>query len=149
MEKEKIKENLKELRKKNKGFLDEFKEFVMRGNVLDLAVGVIIGGAFSSLVTSLVNNILSPIIGCFAIGGFNGWTIKILNADLAIGSFIMDVINFIIMAFVIFIIIKFVNKIASLGDKKDSDDVEDAPIKSDETVLLEEILDELKKANKK
>lgn len=97
--------------------LKEFKEFALRGNVLDLAVGVIIGAAFQNLVTSLTNNIISPILGCFSEVDFSGWKLTIGNLNLTYGAFITDVINFIIMAFIVFLIVKFMNKLANLGKK--------------------------------
>ncbi|SEP89159.1 large conductance mechanosensitive channel [Lachnospiraceae bacterium RM5] len=104
-----------------KNFIKEFKEFALKGNVMDLAVGVIIGGAFSSLVTSLIDNIISPIIGCFSTGGFNGLHITIGKANIYYGAFIMDIINFLIMALVIFIIVKGINKLTSIGKKKEEE----------------------------
>ena len=89
----------------------EFKEFIMRGNVMDLAVGVIIGGAFSSIVTSLVNNIIMPILGII-IGGidFTSLSIKIQDAEIQYGMFLQNVIDFLIIAFCILIMVKLVNK---------------------------------------
>lgn len=95
--------------------LKEFKEFALRGNVLDLAVGVIIGSAFQKLVTSLTTNLISPILGCFSEVDFSGWALKIGNLNLTYGAFITDVINFIIMAFIVFLIVKFMNKLSNLG----------------------------------
>ena len=99
--------------------LKEFKEFALRGNVLDLAVGVIIGGAFQKLVTSLTTNLISPILGCFTEVDFSGWALKIGNLNLTYGAFITDVINFIIMAFIVFLIVKFMNKLSNLGKKEE------------------------------
>lgn len=99
--------------------LKEFKEFALRGNVLDLAVGVIIGGAFQNLVTSLTENIISPILGCFSEVDFSGWKLTIGNLNLTYGAFITDVINFLIMAFIVFLIVKGMNKLASLGKKEE------------------------------
>ncbi|MDY4576166.1 large conductance mechanosensitive channel protein MscL [Intestinibacter sp.] len=96
-------------------FLNEFKEFALRGNVLDLAVGVIIGGAFQGVVNSLVQDIISPIIGLFANQDFSNLVINIGDVQIKYGSFITAIINFIIMAFVIFLIVKSMNKLASLG----------------------------------
>lgn len=98
--------------------LKEFKEFALRGNVLDLAVGVIIGAAFQNLVTSLTSNIISPILGCFNEVDFSAWTLNIGNLHLTYGAFITDVINFIIMAFIVFLIVKFMNRLANLGKKE-------------------------------
>ena len=99
--------------------LKEFKEFALRGNVLDLAVGVIIGGAFQKLVTSLTTNIISPILGCFTEVDFSGWKLTIGNLNLTYGAFITDIINFLIMAFIVFLIVKFMNKLASLGKRSE------------------------------
>ena len=90
--------------------LKEFKEFVMRGNVLDLAVGVIIGGAFGKIVASLVNDILMPIVG-LVLGGvdFSGLAITVGDASIKWGAFVQAIIDFIIIAFVIFLIIKAAN----------------------------------------
>ena len=100
--------------------LKEFKEFALRGNVLDLAVGVIIGGAFQKLVTSLTTNLISPILGCFSQVDFSAWKLTIGNLNLTYGAFITDVINFIIMAFIVFLIVKFMNKLSSLGKKQET-----------------------------
>ena len=91
--------------------MDEFKTFISRGNVLDLAVGVIIGGAFQKLVTSLTDNIISPILGCFTEADFSAYSFSIGNLTLKYGAFLTDVINFVIMAFIVFLIVKFMNKI--------------------------------------
>ena len=85
-----------------KKFLQEFKAFALRGNVLDLAVGVLIGGAFSSLVTSLTQNILSPIIGLLGGANFDDYVLRINGATIQYGAFITAVINFLIMAFLVF-----------------------------------------------
>ncbi|MBR1862939.1 MAG: large conductance mechanosensitive channel protein MscL [Ruminococcus sp.] len=122
-----------------KKFLSEFKEFALKGNVMDLAIGVIIGGAFSGLVTSLLDNIFSPIIGCFSVGGLNGLSFKIWKADLHIGAFINDVINFIIMALIVFLLMKSINKLMSLGKKKEEEEAPAEP--SAEEKLLTEIRD--------
>ena len=131
-----------------KKFLSEFKAFALRGNVMDLAVGVIIGGAFTALVTSLINNLINPIIGCFSLDGFSGLSVTIGKATLTYGAFIMDVINFIIMAFVVFLLIKAVNKLATIGKKEEkeaeeaAEEEEPKPTTED---LLAEILEEIKK----
>ena len=98
-----------------KKFFNEFKTFIMRGNVLDLAVGVIIGAAFQAIVTSLTNDIISPILGIFGGMNFDNLSVDINGATLANGKFITAVINFLIMAFVIFLIIKLVDKVVSFG----------------------------------
>lgn len=123
--------------------LKEFKEFIARGNVMDLAVGVIIGGAFGKIVTSLVGDIIMPVIGII-IGGidFTGLTAKIGNAEIKYGSFIQNVLDFLIIAFCIFIIVKFINKFET--HKKET---KEEPKKSEEVLLLSEIKDILKKVN--
>ena len=142
--KEELEKKKEELKKKGKGFLGEFKEFVLRGNVMDMAIGVIIGGAFQSIVSALTEDFINPLIN--GLGGAEvGGTIKIYGGQvIKYGDFITAVINFLIMAFVLFLLLKFVNKIASIGKKKE----EKAVIKSDETLLLEEIRDILKKSHK-
>ena len=121
----------------------EFKEFITRGNVLDLAVGVIIGGAFGKIVSSLVDDILMPIVGSL-IGGldFTSLSIKIGDARIMYGSFIQQVVDFLIIALCIFFIVKLAYKFTK---KKE----EEAPKKADEVVLLEEIRDLLKETKKK
>ena len=98
-----------------KGFIKEFKEFAMRGNVMDMAVGVIIGGAFGAIITALVDKIIMPIIGAI-MGGkdFSGLSIKVGDAAIGYGAFIQAVIDFLIVAFVLFLILKAMNKAMSL-----------------------------------
>ena len=131
--------------------LKEFKEFIARGNVMDLAVGVIIGGAFGKIVTSLVDDILMPLIGMI-IGGidFSSLSVKIGESEVMYGNFIQNIIDFLIVAFCIFLIVKAVNKVSekaeALRKKKEAEeDVKEEAKKSDEVVLLEEIRDLLKK----
>ena len=95
-----------------KKLFEEFKKFISKGNVLDLAVGVIIGGAFQKIITSLVNDIIMPIFGII-IGGhdFSNLTIRFKDATINYGSFIQNVLDFLLMAFCIFICIKFINVI--------------------------------------
>ena len=101
-----------------KAFMKEFKEFISRGNVMDMAVGIIIGGAFTAIVNSLVADIINPLLGCFVSMDFSAWTIPLVGeAALGIGNFINAVISFIIMAFILFSIIKAMNKAASIGKK--------------------------------
>ena len=123
----------------------EFKEFISRGNVVDMAIGVIIGGAFGKIVTSLVNDILMPIIGTI-MGGldFSALSIKINNERIAYGSFIQSVVDFLIIASCIFIMIKFLAKFKHEEAKK-----EEEKTKSDEVLLLEEIRDLLKEGKEK
>lgn len=102
-------------------FISEFKEFAMKGNVMDMAVGIIIGSAFTGIVTSLVDNILSPVIGLLTKGNFDGLAVDFFGVTLKYGSFIMAVINFLIVAFVLFVIIKAMNKAKSLGQKQEEE----------------------------
>lgn len=120
--------------------LKEFKKFIARGNVLDLAVGVIVGGAFSSIVTSLVNNIFTPIIGLI-VGGvdFSSLSITFRDTKIMYGAFIQSVIDFLIVAFCLFIIVKTVNKVTHKKEEKTA-----KPVKSEELKTLEEIRDLLK-----
>jgi len=106
-----------------KKFLQEFKEFALRGNVLDLAVGVIIGAAFQAIVTSLVDDILSPFLGMFASADLKDQAFTLLGVTVKYGSFVTAVINFIIMAFLIFVLVKGINKLASLGKKEEPEEV--------------------------
>ena len=142
-----------------KKLFKEFGDFIKRGNVIDLAVAVVIGGAFSSIVASLVNDIIMPVIS-LATGGvdftnlfvsLNGQSYATLAeaqeagaSVLAYGSFIQAIINFLIIAFVIFMVVKAMNKLMSLKKKKEEEEPK-APVKSDEVVLLEQIRDLLKK----
>ena len=136
------KEKLAKVTKKGKGFMGEFKEFIMRGNVMDMAIGVIIGGAFQGIVTALTEDFINPLIN--GIGGAEvGGTLKIYGGQvIKYGDFITAIINFLIMALVLFFILKGFNKLASLGKKEAEEAV--AP-KTDEAILLEEIRDLLKK----
>lgn len=106
-----------------KKFMKEFKEFIARGNVMDMAVGIIIGGAFTGIVSSLVEDIINPILGLF--GGMNfdqlKWNI-LGEVTLNYGKFITAVVNFLIMAFVIFVIIKMVNRAASIVPKTEEEE---------------------------
>lgn len=126
-----------------KKLIDEFKTFIMRGNVLDLAVGVVMGNAFSKIVTSLVSDIMMPFIGV-VIGGhdFNGLSIKVGDATIAYGTFLQNVIDFLIIALCIFAFIKLMNKIMRKKEVKE-EKKEAAP--SEEVLLLREIRDSLKK----
>ena len=101
-----------------KKFLQEFKDFALRGNVMSLAVGVIIGSAFQGVVSSLTENILSPIIGLFTRQNFDSLQLSVLGITLRYGAFITSVINFIIMALVVFMLVRAMNKLLSLGEQK-------------------------------
>lgn len=132
----------------NKGtkVFSEFKEFIARGNVVDLAVGVIIGSAFGKIVTSIVNDILMPLIGVI-IGGINftGLCLKIGSATINYGMFIQNVIDFLIVAICIFFFIKIIERITKRKDEKDEKIEKIEEIKKDEQILLlEEIRDLLK-----
>ncbi len=141
----KVEKELKEMQEKGNKFFTEFKSFILRGNVMDMAVGVIIGGAFSGIVTALTTDIINPLIN--GIGGAElGGSLKIYGGqEILYGHFISSIINFILMAFVLFVLLKFVNKIANLNKKKEEPKKEEPPKKSDEVLLLEEIRDLLKK----
>lgn len=104
-----------------KKFFSEFKEFISKGNVLDLAVGVIIGGAFSSIVTALTDNIIKPIINCIGGAEIQGKIHLIGDNYIDYGAFLSAVINFLIMALIIFCIVKAVNKAMSLGKKHEKE----------------------------
>lgn len=103
-----------------KAFLREFKEFALRGNVMNLAVGVLIGSAFQSVVTSLTENILSPVIGLFTGQNFDSLSIHVMGIELKYGAFITSIINFIIIALVVFLLVKAMNRILSFGKKEES-----------------------------
>ncbi len=134
---------------KKKGFIGEFKEFISRGNVVDLAVGVIIGGAFTAIVTSLVNDIIMPVIGMI-FGGISFADLKyvitpaagdVAEAAIYYGNFIQAIVNFFLVALVIFIVIKGINKF----HKKNEEPEEEEPMEDPEDIkLLKEIRDIMK-----
>ncbi len=125
-----------------KGFFGEFKEFISRGNVMDMAVGIIIGGAFTAIVSSLVEDIISPVIGMICGGiDFSAMAITVGSAELLIGKFIMAIINFLLVALVLFCIIRAMNKLK----KKEEEAPAEEPAPDEQTVLLTEIRDLLKK----
>lgn len=123
--------------------LSAFKKFISRGNVIDMAVGVIIGGAFGKIVTSLVNDIIMPLIG-LALGKINFASLmfKIGETKIKYGAFIQTIVDFLIVAFCIFVVIQIFEKFK----KKEAEKPEEPPaiVKSDEAILLEEIRDLLK-----
>lgn len=153
-------EDEKKPRKKFK-FISEFKEFALKGNVMSLAVGVIIGGAFQSIVTSLTENFIKPLIAVFT-GGvttdeagnpqYIGGSFVINGVEFNYGAFLSAVINFLIMALILFMLVKLMNKVMSLGHKKKE---EEAPAPAPEPepdpqlVLLTEIRDLLKEKDSK
>ncbi|MBR5157309.1 MAG: large conductance mechanosensitive channel protein MscL [Clostridia bacterium] len=102
-----------------KKFVEEFKTFALRGNVVDLAVGVIIGGAFQAIVKSLTNDLLMPFIGLFVRTDFQELVFTIRDVEIRYGAFISAVINFFIMAFIIFLMVKAINTLTSIGKKKE------------------------------
>ncbi len=140
-----------EIAKKGKGFISEFKDFVLKGNVMDMAIGVIIGGAFAGIVNALTEDFINPVINLLGGADVAGEVvIKTLSdgtkVSLNYGHFITQIINFLIMAFVLFLLLKGFNKIIEAGKKKlIKEKEEEAAKKSDEVVLLEEIRDLLKK----
>ena len=129
-----------------KKFVEEFKSFVLRGNVMDMAVGVIIGAAFADIVGALTADFINPLIN--GLGGAEvAGQLKIYGGQyINWGHFLTAVINFLIMAFVLFLMLKGVNKLMSIGSKKKEEEA--APAGPSEAELLEEILKELKKKNK-
>lgn len=131
------------IKEKTGGFLAEFRKFIARGNVMDLAVGVIIGGAFKGITDSLVSDILNPILGIFAGGNeaLTGLSIAVPGGGaVLLGSFLNAVLNFLIMAFVIFCLVKAMNRL--YRKKEEAPTAPPAPSK--EEVLLTEIRDLLK-----
>ncbi len=134
---------MSKLKEKGKGLIAEFKEFIARGNVLDMAVGIIIGSAFTAIVTSLVNDIFTPLIGLI-FGGidFSGIAITLGDARIGIGLFIQAVINFLLIAVVVFLIVKAVNVFHRKKDAKPEPEPE--PEVDPSVELLTEIRDLLK-----
>lgn len=130
--------------------IKEFKEFISRGNVLDLAVGMIVGSAFTSIVTSLVNDILMPIIGGITGGmDFSAYVLKIGEATICWGNFVQAIVNFLIVAWCIFMVVKAFNTFKAKAEaltKKEEAAAEEAPAEpSEDILLLREIRDSLKK----
>ncbi len=130
----------KDVLKKGENTLKEFKEFISKGNIVDMAIGVIIGSAFGKIVTSLVNDIFMPIIGVI-IGGldFSNLSIKVGNSTIMYGSFIQNVVDFLIVAACIFFMIKVLSKF------KKKEEVKTKTTVDENTLLLREIRDLLKK----
>lgn len=104
-----------------KKFLQEFKEFALKGNVMSLAIGVIIGGAFQAIVTAFTENIINPLIGCIGGTDVQGKIHLIGDQYINYGAFITAVINFIIMAFVLFLLVKGINKLMTIGKKPEAE----------------------------
>ena len=147
--------------KKKSTFIEEFKKFIARGNVVDMAVGVVVGSAFTAIVNQLVNGIINPLIGKL-FGDINLSDLKVVlteateeTAEVAIlyGAFIQAIINFLLVAFSVFCIVRAINKVSDAMKKKQKDEEEAAkaaePPKpaepSEEILLLREIRDSLKK----
>lgn len=100
--------------------VSEFKEFALKGNVMDMAVGIIIGAAFTAIVTSLVDDIISPILGIFVKVNFSDLAVQINGADFTYGKFIMAVINFFLIALVLFFIIRGMNRLKNIAPAKEA-----------------------------
>lgn len=124
--------------------IKEFRDFIAKGNVMDLAVGIIIGAAFTAIVSSLVEDLINPLIGLF-VGGldFSGLSVGVGEARFMYGNFITAVINFVIIAFVVFLLVKAVNRLKEQASKPEAP-VEDAPKGPTQEELLAEIRDVLK-----
>lgn len=140
------KKDLKNVIKEKTGVIGEFKKFIARGNVLDMAVGIIIGSAFTAIVTSLVTDIITPVIGTILAGiNFDKLVITIPFGSqpvITIGNFVNSVINFFITAMCVFILIKIINRFS-----KKKEEAPAPPKISDEVMLLQEIRDLLKEKN--
>ena len=132
-----------------KGFFQEFKEFISRGNVVDMAVGIIVGSAFTAIVTSLVNDIITPIVGMFCAGvDLAQLSIQVGTVQVKYGAFLQAIVNFLIIAFVVFMMIKAMNaaskRAAALVKKEAEQEEKPEPKPDPQIVLLEEIRDLLK-----
>lgn len=153
------------LKKKGKGFISEFRDFIMRGNVIDMAVGVVIATAFGKITTALVNNVIMPLLGFYLLDGIDlsqydivlkeavlaadGVTVAEPAVVVGIGTLLVAIVDFLIIAFVIFLTIKFLAKLKEIAEKaakkKEEEVVEEAPKGPTTEELLSEILDEIKK----
>ncbi len=131
--------------KKESGFFSDFKTFIARGNVLELAVAVIMGGAFGKIVSSLVSDIVMPLIGIFIGDNFSSLSTVIQGSTISYGLFLQNVVDFLIIAFCIFSVTRALNKVTAKKEeeKKKEDKKEEKP--SEEVLLLREIRNELKK----
>ena len=136
-----------------KKILNEFKKFISKGNALDLAVGVVVGGAFSKIVSSLVNDVIMPLIGVI-IGGidFTNLSLKVREATVNYGMFIQNIIDFLIISFCIFLVVKTLNTLNDMTKKKlakeEKVEKKEEEKVSEEILLLREINNSLKKQNK-
>ena len=136
-----------------KKFLEEFKAFALKGNVMDMSIGVIIGAAFGNIVTSLTDNFINPLIqlctGGVGEDGVNiGGQFKIAGVTFNYGAFLSEVINFLIMAFILFCLLKAINKAMSLGKKKEEEEAKPAEDPAD-VKLLKEMVAIMKESNPK
>ncbi len=124
--------------------LNEFKDFIAKGNVMDMAVGIIIGAAFTAIVTSLVDDLVNPLIGIF-MGGidFGGLEASVGDAVFTYGNFIMALINFLIIAWVVFLLVKMVNRVKD-ATTAEEEAAEEEPAGPTQEELLAEIRDALK-----
>lgn len=129
-----------------KKFFAEFKEFISKGDVMSMAVGIIIGGAFTAIVSSLVDDVISPILGLI-LGGINFTSLSfgILDAQIMYGNFIQAIISFLLTAFVLFLVVKAINKMMNLKKKEEEVAEEAEPEIPADIALLTEIRDLLKK----
>lgn len=131
---------------KLKATLNEFKEFISKGNIIDMAIGVVIGNSFKAIVSSLVDNIIMPLVG-LALGGknFEALSVTIGQAKIQYGLFIQNIVDFLIIAACLFITLKVITSLGNLRKKKEEEEkAAEPPAKSDDIVLLEEIRDLLK-----
>ena len=133
------------MKEKSKGFFAEFKQFIARGNVMDMAVGVIIGGAFSAITTSLINDIIMPLLGIFTSSiSFADLAVEVGGAVITYGNFVQAVLNFLIMAFVVFCMVKAMNSFHKKAEEAPAAPAPE-PEPSAEEKLLTEIRDILKR----
>lgn len=132
---------------KTKGFIAEFKEFIARGNVIDMAVGIIIGGAFTGIVNSLVNDIIMPTMAIFTGKvSFNALVLMIGNTVIPYGNFIQNIVNFLIVSFAVFVMVKSINNMRRKQEAELEPEAPAAPPEpSEEVMLLREIRDSLKR----
>jgi len=136
--------NKDEIMKKGGKTLSEFKEFISKGNVVDLAVGVVIGSAFGKIVTSVVSDILMPVIGIISGGiDFTGLQVKVGEATITYGNFIQNTIDFLIIAAFIFIFVKVIERLTR--KKKEEEKIEEEKKEDEKVILLREIRDLLNK----
>lgn len=131
-----------------KSFFEEFKKFALRGNAVDLAVGIVIGAAFTAVTNSLVTNIITPPLSLLT-SGINfadlAFAIPTTGASIQYGVFIQAIINFVITAFALFLLVRFINRLTMLARKEQEEGTAEPASKSPEVALLEEIRDALRK----